>query len=138
MAAAEAAAKSGVGKVTKLADPVDPSEYYNTRVAMIEKRRANGENPFPHKYHVSISLTEFCDKFQKTLTEKDTILDDQIVSVAGNFFGKLFSYLMNVFRTCIFKTGGRIEINFLRFAWRMHAITNFGECKVRFRNCINS
>lgn len=36
-------------KVVKEADPSDPQEYFNMRVAMINGRRAAGQNPFPHK-----------------------------------------------------------------------------------------
>lgn len=81
-AAAIAATAAGIGKI-KVADPVDPSEYYNTRIAMIEKRRENGDNPFPHKFHVSISLADFIKKYDELIKEKDFILESETVSVAG-------------------------------------------------------
>lgn len=75
-------AVSNTGKI-KVIDPVDPSEYYNTRIEMIEKRRKAGENPYPHKFHVSISLVDFIKKYDDLMTEKGTIKEDETVSVAG-------------------------------------------------------
>ncbi|KAI1724237.1 tRNA synthetases class II (D, K and n) domain-containing protein [Ditylenchus destructor] len=72
----------------KMADPVDAREYTNMRIAMIEKIRATGQNPYPHKFHVSIALSEFIKKYDPIMTENDTVLDDTIVSVAGRVFSK--------------------------------------------------
>uniref|UniRef100_A0A0M3JJJ2 Lysine--tRNA ligase (inferred by orthology to a C. elegans protein) n=1 Tax=Anisakis simplex TaxID=6269 RepID=A0A0M3JJJ2_ANISI len=71
-------------KITKSADPSDPQEYYKMRVSMIENRRANGDNPFPHKFNVSISITEFVSKYN--YLEKDALLEDTVVSVAGTHY----------------------------------------------------
>lgn len=84
-AKALAQAASGTGN-TKVVDPVDPSEYYNTRIQMIEKRRNAGENPFPHKFHVSISLIDFIKKYDVLITEKGVVKEDETVSVAGYFY----------------------------------------------------
>lgn len=67
----------------KIVDPSDPQEYFNMRVNMIETRRKNGENPFPHKFHVSISLTDFINKYDSVINENGKILEDITVSVAG-------------------------------------------------------
>lgn len=48
---------------------------------MIEERRANGDNPFPHKFDVSISLAAFIEKYKDL--EKDAVLEDITVNVAG-------------------------------------------------------
>ncbi|KAI1716527.1 tRNA synthetases class II (D, K and n) domain-containing protein [Ditylenchus destructor] len=72
----------------KMADPVDAREYTNMRIAMIERIRATGENPYPHKFHVSIALSEFVNTYNPIITENDTVLDDTIVSVAGRVFSK--------------------------------------------------
>ncbi|MFH4975586.1 hypothetical protein AB6A40_002295 [Gnathostoma spinigerum] len=83
---AEAANSLVSKKVEKTIDPSDPQEYYNMRVAMIDERRAKGENPFPHKFNVTISLSDFISKYE--YLEKDTVLEDVIVSVAGRLFSK--------------------------------------------------
>uniref|UniRef100_A0A914PLZ3 Uncharacterized protein n=1 Tax=Panagrolaimus davidi TaxID=227884 RepID=A0A914PLZ3_9BILA len=72
-------------KKEQTVDPSDPQEYFNMRVRMIEARRAAGENPFPHKFHVSISLANFIKKYENSM-ENNQVLEDEPVSVAGNFF----------------------------------------------------
>ncbi|CAD6184984.1 unnamed protein product [Caenorhabditis auriculariae] len=72
-------------KETKEADPSDPQEYFNMRVRMIEGRRAAGDNPFPHKFNVTVSLTEFIEKYSSL--EKEQVHDD-VVSIAGRIFSK--------------------------------------------------
>ncbi|OZC04915.1 putative lysine--tRNA ligase [Onchocerca flexuosa] len=70
----------------KKADPSDPQEYFKLRKDMIEERRSKGINPFPHKFHVSISLTDFIAKYDNL--GKDVVLQDTIQSVAGRIFSK--------------------------------------------------
>ena len=52
------------------------------RVGMIEERRARGENPFPHKFHVSTSLVEFAKKYGP-IVKTGEIMESERVSVAG-------------------------------------------------------
>uniref|UniRef100_A0A915BXH8 Lysine--tRNA ligase n=1 Tax=Parascaris univalens TaxID=6257 RepID=A0A915BXH8_PARUN len=80
------AAESDNAKPLKSVDPSDPQEYFKMRVKMIEERRASGDNPFPHKFDVSISLAAFIEKYKEL--EKDAVLEDIIVSVAGRIFSK--------------------------------------------------
>lgn len=83
-----------VNVVKKMMDPSDPKEYFGMRVNMIKSRRANGENPFPHKFHVSISLVDFINEYDSKVTENGKILEDITISIAGNnsFYNKLFLY----------------------------------------------
>uniref|UniRef100_A0A914YCS7 Uncharacterized protein n=1 Tax=Panagrolaimus superbus TaxID=310955 RepID=A0A914YCS7_9BILA len=71
-----------------VADPSDPQEYFNMRVRMIEARRAAGENPFPHKFHVSISLANYIKKYENTM-ENNEVRETEPVSVAGKFLVKI-------------------------------------------------
>ncbi|CEF69305.1 Lysine--tRNA ligase [Strongyloides ratti] len=71
----------------KEADPSDPQEYFNFRVKMIEERRAIGENPFPHKFHVSISLSQFIEEYGPKLVNEQ-VMEDVKVSVSGRIFSK--------------------------------------------------
>src|SRR5699024_7142144 len=48
--------------------------------------RESGENPYPHKFHVSISLAEFIEKYSSLNNEQ--MLEDVEVSVAGRVHAK--------------------------------------------------
>ena len=56
-------------------------EYFTYRSRVIAQQKAEGDNPYPHKFHVELSLPEFIDRYggidAGTITEKD-------VSVSGN------------------------------------------------------
>jgi lysyl-tRNA synthetase class 2 len=56
-------------------------EYRRMRIAQIEDTRAQGINPFPHKYHVDISLVDYVAKY--TYLKVDDLLENVTVSVAG-------------------------------------------------------
>lgn len=66
-------------------DNMDPNEYYKLRVQMINGMKAAGEDPYPHKFHVSMSLTEFIEKYQNI--ETGQVLQDT-VRVAGRIHAK--------------------------------------------------
>ncbi|VDM68512.1 unnamed protein product, partial [Strongylus vulgaris] len=70
----------------KEADPSDPQEYFNMRVGMINSRRAAGENPFPHKFNVTISIAAFIEKYEHLKNEE--VLNDVRVSIAGRIYSK--------------------------------------------------
>ena len=67
------------GKVDE--EELDPTKYFENRKAWLEKKMNSGENPFPHKFEVTISLPEFIEKY-KDITKKGEFLPD-IVHVAG-------------------------------------------------------
>ncbi|CAG9536832.1 unnamed protein product [Cercopithifilaria johnstoni] len=85
-AAANATAIEKSKRDGKMVDPSDPQEYFKLRTTLIEECRSKGINPYPHKFHVSISLTDFIDKYDNL--EKDVILNDTVQSVAGRIFSK--------------------------------------------------
>jgi len=70
----------------KKAEEMDPREYFNSRVRYIGEQRAKGINPFPHKFHVSISLPEYLRKYDHVKPE--TTMEDVIESVAGRVYSK--------------------------------------------------
>lgn len=84
--AASGQVKSKSEKVVKEADPSDPQEYFNMRVAMINGRRAAGQNPFPHKFHVSTSIAAFIEKYDGL--QKEQVLENEPVSIAGRIYSK--------------------------------------------------
>lgn len=57
-------------------------EYFKLRTAHVSTLKAAGEVPYPHKFHVSISLTEFIEQYSK-LADGEHHTD--VISVAGLF-----------------------------------------------------
>ncbi|GIX67801.1 lysine--tRNA ligase [Caerostris extrusa] len=73
-------------KVIKTEDPTDADEYYKIRCQAVEQLKASGESPYPHKFHVSISLTEFVNRFSNL--DAAQILKDETISVSGRVHAK--------------------------------------------------
>lgn len=64
----------------------DATEYFEIRTRALDAMRAAGENPYPHKYTVDTSLTDFIQKYSNL--NDGQILDDVLVSVAGRVHAK--------------------------------------------------
>ena len=62
-------------------EELDPTKYFENRKTYLVKKMESGENPFPHKFEVSIGLPEFVKKY-KDITKKGEFLTD-VVQVAG-------------------------------------------------------
>ena len=63
-------------------DDITPNEYFKLRSRAVEELKHEPTNhPYPHKFHVSISLTEFIEKYSN-LKDGES-LDDVEVRVAG-------------------------------------------------------
>lgn len=41
----------------------DPTAYFENRVKFINAKKAKGVNPYPHKFHVSMSLPDYIERF---------------------------------------------------------------------------
>ncbi|XP_015917437.1 lysine--tRNA ligase [Parasteatoda tepidariorum] len=72
--------------VAKQEDPTDAAEYFKIRLQAIEDLKAAGKSPYPHKFHVSMSLTDFVDQYNNLNPAE--ILKDVNVSVAGRVHAK--------------------------------------------------
>ncbi|CAG5124790.1 unnamed protein product [Candidula unifasciata] len=66
-------------------EEIDPTEYFKIRSRTIAGLKEKGENPYPHKYHVEISLREFIERFENV--EAGNILEHE-VTVAGRIHAK--------------------------------------------------
>lgn len=55
-------------------------EYFKLRLQAINQLKEAGENPYPHKFHVSISLTDFITNYDHLGAGE---MHSDIVSVAG-------------------------------------------------------
>jgi hypothetical protein len=89
-AAKAAAAAAAPAKPTKEDGPAleddsdeitDPTAYFENRVKCINGKKAKGQNPYPHKFPVTMSLPEFIEKFGSLETGQQ--LTDTTVAVAG-------------------------------------------------------
>ena len=56
-------------------------EYFRLRSAAVQNLKDVGQNPYPHKFHVSISLEEFIEKYSNL--KDGEVLADAELSVAG-------------------------------------------------------
>ncbi|CAO1635936.1 unnamed protein product [Parajaminaea phylloscopi] len=64
-------------------EDLSPSQYYERRVRTIQKlRETRSPDPYPHKFHVSISLTDFIEKYESRIKEGEQN-DGETVAVAG-------------------------------------------------------
>jgi lysyl-tRNA synthetase class 2 len=50
-------------------DELDPSKYTENRKNMLEERRKNGDNPYPHKFHRTLTIPAYRAKFEKETIE---------------------------------------------------------------------
>ena len=63
-------------------EEITPNEYFKLRSLAVEDLKNDpATHPYPHKFHVSISLTEFIEKYSSL--EDGQSLDDVQVRVAG-------------------------------------------------------
>jgi len=67
---------------------LDPNQYFELRSAAIQKLKTDpsGRNPYPHKYHVEQSLTDFIANFEKV--ENGQVDESVVTSVAGRIHSK--------------------------------------------------
>jgi len=79
--AQEAAAKGPAAKkIVKEEEPLDPGKYHEHRCKTIMGYKEAGETPYPHKFKVTVSLTEFIEKYSGVA---DGTHAEEVVSVAG-------------------------------------------------------
>ena len=84
--ATEAAAKENSGEPEKKTNKVteediSPNEYFRIRSLAVEELKTGPNHPYPHKFHVNISLTEFIEKYHSL--EDGTTKEEVEVRVAG-------------------------------------------------------
>eukprot|EP00252_Welwitschia_mirabilis_P025798 TRINITY_DN8206_c0_g2_i1.p1 TRINITY_DN8206_c0_g2~~TRINITY_DN8206_c0_g2_i1.p1 ORF type:complete len:666 (+),score=154.91 TRINITY_DN8206_c0_g2_i1:21-2018(+) len=82
-AAAVAAKKA---QSTEDEDELDATQYYENRLKALAALKSTGLNPYPHKFHVSLSLPEFIAKYGNLNVGEH--LEEVEVSVAGRIKSK--------------------------------------------------
>lgn len=56
-------------------------QYYKIRTQAIQELKGTAEDPYPHKYHVDLSLTEFIEKYN--YLQPGEQLRDVVLNVSG-------------------------------------------------------
>jgi len=79
-AAAPAAAASKESKKEEV-EELDPTAYYENRVAAMKALEASGKSPYPHKFHTTTSIPDYVDTYGGL--EPGAHVEGVTVSVAG-------------------------------------------------------
>ncbi|XP_034950366.1 lysine--tRNA ligase isoform X2 [Chelonus insularis] len=72
-------------KTTLNQEEISPNEYFKLRSKEIAELKSSNDNPYPHKFHVSMSLESFIEKFANRVKESE-ILHDEVHSIAGRIY----------------------------------------------------
>ena len=78
-------AKEKKSKAKEDEEEQDPTKYLENRKKWIIGQKEKGENPYPHKFHVSTTLNEFVKKYS-TVTKKGEFIESDKLSVSGRVF----------------------------------------------------
>jgi len=62
-------------------EEISPNEYYKLRLQTLQQLKDSGENPYPHKFHVSISLEEFISKYEGL--KEGEVIETETYNIAG-------------------------------------------------------
>ncbi|XP_078445325.1 lysyl-tRNA synthetase 1 [Wolffia australiana] len=72
-------------------EDVDPTQYFENRLKTLASLKSSGVNPYPHKFDVKISISEYIDKYQ-SLADGEHLKDVE-VKLAGRIMNKRSSSL---------------------------------------------
>merc|ERR1719369_1309564 len=67
-------------------ETLDPNQYFKIRTQAIQALKGTAEDPYPHKYHVDLSLTEFIEKYNHL--QAGDQLTDVVLNVSGRIHAK--------------------------------------------------
>ncbi|XP_041047760.1 lysine--tRNA ligase isoform X1 [Carcharodon carcharias] len=67
-------------------ETLDPNQYYKIRTQAIQQLKGTNEEPYPHKFHVDMSLAAFIEKYNNL--QPGDHLSDVTLSVAGRVHAK--------------------------------------------------
>ncbi|XP_078005487.1 lysine--tRNA ligase isoform X2 [Phascolarctos cinereus] len=67
-------------------ESLDPNQYYKIRSQAVQQLKVNGEDPYPHKFHVDTSLTYFIEQYNHL--QPGDHLTEITVRVAGRIHAK--------------------------------------------------
>uniref|UniRef100_A0A8C5QIG1 Lysine--tRNA ligase n=1 Tax=Leptobrachium leishanense TaxID=445787 RepID=A0A8C5QIG1_9ANUR len=75
-------------------ETLDPNQYFKIRSQAIQQLKGTENDPYPHKFHVDMSLTEFVTKYNNLETGDHL---SEVVSVAGRVHAKRISGVKLIF-----------------------------------------
>ncbi|XP_065827167.1 lysine--tRNA ligase-like isoform X2 [Oscarella lobularis] len=75
-----------VAKAKENEDELDPNQYFKIRTAAVAALKEANDNPYPHKFHVTMSLTDFIEKYDHL--EAGSQVSDVTVSLSGRIHAK--------------------------------------------------
>uniref|UniRef100_A0A4W5MKK7 Lysine--tRNA ligase n=1 Tax=Hucho hucho TaxID=62062 RepID=A0A4W5MKK7_9TELE len=67
-------------------ETLDPNQYFKIRTQAIQALKGTAEDPYPHKYNVDLSLTEFIEKYNHL--QPGDQLTDIVLNVSGRVHAK--------------------------------------------------
>ncbi|XP_044464513.1 lysine--tRNA ligase, cytoplasmic-like [Mangifera indica] len=86
--AKQAAAKASMQNQKPAADDedMDPTQYFENRVKYLSSQKADGKNPYPHKFFVDVSILEYTEKYGGLGNGEH--LEELTLSLAGRIMSK--------------------------------------------------
>ncbi|XP_047666180.1 lysine--tRNA ligase isoform X1 [Tachysurus fulvidraco] len=67
-------------------ETLDPNQYYKIRTQAIQALKGTSEDPYPHKFHVDLSLTDFIEKYNHLQPGEQ--LSGVVLNVSGRVHAK--------------------------------------------------
>uniref|UniRef100_A0A674F1U8 Lysine--tRNA ligase n=1 Tax=Salmo trutta TaxID=8032 RepID=A0A674F1U8_SALTR len=67
-------------------ETLDPNQYFKIRTQAIQALKGTAEDPYPHKYNVDLSLTDFIEKYNHL--QPGDQLTDIVLNVSGRVHAK--------------------------------------------------
>ncbi|XP_030975548.1 lysine--tRNA ligase-like isoform X2 [Quercus lobata] len=67
-------------------EDMDPTQYYENRLKHVASLRAAGEEPYPHKFHITTSIPEYVEQYKNIGNGEH--LEDVTVNLAGRIMSK--------------------------------------------------
>ncbi|WOL09032.1 lysine--tRNA ligase isoform X1 [Canna indica] len=102
-------------------EDMDPTQYYENRLRVLAATKSAGGNPYPHKFHVSMTIAEYIVKYM-VLSEGEHLKDVE-VNLAGRIMNKRTSSSKLYFYDLY---GGVLKFK----SWQMRGKSKRGELSV--------
>ncbi|XP_077231280.1 lysine--tRNA ligase, cytoplasmic-like [Tasmannia lanceolata] len=88
-------------------EDMDPTQYFENRLKVLASTKAAGTNPYPHKFNVLMSITEYINKYGSL--GDGVHLEDVNVSLAGRIMSKRSSSSKLYFYD-LYGGGGKVQV----------------------------
>ncbi|CAH1780087.1 unnamed protein product [Owenia fusiformis] len=109
-------------------EEIDPNEYFKLRSQAVANLKTAGEEPYPHKFHVSMSLTEFIEKYNN-IADGDIVKDVE-VRLSGRLHAKRESGAKLIFYDL---RGEGVKIQIMSNARHFPSEDEFYKCNDKLR-----